>query len=152
MFTLKKMGNQCKLLEGATGSNLTFLKNHSSDSEESNISGGGTKWLNSVCMLKIGKERVKMVFLCFRYGVRTPEYVRLSNWKDGVAINWDGKSSGRNRFPRENKNLLVLGRLNLRYVLNTWMEISGKKLATRVCNPRVRYGLKKWIWKSSVGI
>lgn len=70
MFTLKKMGNHCKFLEGVAGSNLTFLKDHSSDSEESSVSGGGKKWLNSVYILKIGKDRAKMVFLCISYGER----------------------------------------------------------------------------------
>ena len=50
-------------------------------------------------------------------------WVAESNWKDAAAIKWDGKDRERNRFAKENKNLSVLDRLNLRYLLDLWASL-----------------------------
>ena len=69
------MENYCKILKRIIGYDLTFLRNHSSDSLKSDSSGCGKKWLNSVN----SKDRAKMVSLCIRYEVRTPRYLGLTN-------------------------------------------------------------------------
>lgn len=54
------MENHCKVLKRVTGSDVIFLKTHSSDSEESSISGGGKNWLNSAYLLTTEPN----VFVC----------------------------------------------------------------------------------------
>jgi len=85
---------------------------------------GGKKWLNSVYILKIDKDRAKMVFLCIIYRVKTPGCLGLSNWKDGVAINWDGVDLWRSE--------VQLGDIKFEVFIRLQLEMLRKQLATYI--------------------